>query len=262
MKTFTGRTVVALTTLTVALPLTVAAPAAAAPEEVVYDALGDSFAAGFSTSVEMGPCGQTELAHPLLLDGRKRIALDDFAACSGDTTADLLAYQLPALDAETDLVTISIGGNDIGFAQTIGACLFGSDEQCAGAIAVSGGLIQTLLPGALDQTFAAVADAAPDAHVVVTGYPNLFTPDFGALGNVSVAEQEAINAGGVELNATIEAAAERAGFQYVDLTSRFDRHGANAPNPWISAADFHPTAVGQRKYAAALTAGIRSADLR
>lgn len=262
MRTLSGRTVTALTAFTMTLPFLLSTPASAAPRDVVYDALGDSYAAGFSLSAEFGPCNQTELAYPLRLDGRKQIALDDFAACSGDTTTDLRTYQLEALDADTDLVTITIGGNDIGWAQGIGACLAASDEVCAGAVAQSVSLIQNALPGALDATFADVRAAAPEAHVVTTGYPRLFSPEFGDFGNISAAEQEMINDGADLLNATIAAASARQGFQYVDVTRPFDRHGVNAPNPFVSPDDFHPTAVGQRKYAVALTQAIRSSDLR
>lgn len=260
----TGRTVAALTTLTVTLPLTLAASAAAAPREVVYDALGDSYAAGYGAGAAYDAdlrCARTSTAPAVRLDGRKQIELDDFVACSGARTADL-ALQLPALDADTDLVTLTIGGNDIMWAQAVGACLALDDAVCAQALAGSTSLIQTALPPALDAAFASIEVAAPEAHVVVTGYPHLFSPEYGAIAQASPAEQEALNDGADLLNATVAAAAQRHGFAYVDVVDRFDGHGSNAPEPWIDPVNFHPNLAGQEAYAAALTAGINPRDLR
>ncbi|GAA4870640.1 SGNH/GDSL hydrolase family protein [Serinicoccus chungangensis] len=264
MSTRTRLAVATLGTLALGMGLSLAAPASAAPDEAVYDALGDSYAAGFGagTALEGGEgCARTDAAAPLRLDGRKRIALDDFVACSGATTADLAA-QLPALDADTDLVTLTIGGNDIGWTQAIGACLLLDDPTCAQAVAGSRLLVQGLLPARLDAAFTAVEQAAPDAHVVVIGYPHLFTPEAGAFANASPEEQEALNEGADLLDATIEAAARRRGFVYVDVVRRFEGHGVNAADPWVDPTTFHPTAKGQETYAAALTAAIAPQRLR
>ncbi|WP_298747245.1 SGNH/GDSL hydrolase family protein [uncultured Serinicoccus sp.] len=258
MSTPTRLAVAALGTVAMGMGLTLAAPATAAPDEVVYDALGDSYAAGFGAGAvlqDTGGCSRTDAAAPLRLDGRQRIALDDFVACSGATTADL-AGQLPALDADTDLVTLTIGGNDIGWTQAIGACLLLDDPTCAQALAGSRLLVQGLLPARLDAALTAVGRAAPDAHVVVTGYPHLFTPEAGGFVNASPEEQEALNEGADLLNATVAAAAQRRGFDYVDVVRRFDGHGVNAPDPWVDPTTFHPTVAGQETYAAALTAAV------
>ena len=264
MSTSARLAVAAIGTLAMGLGLSLAAPASAAPDEAVYDALGDSYAAGFGAGTVLGDaagCSRTDTAPPVRLDGRKRIALDDFVACSGATTADLAA-QLPALDADTDLVTLTIGGNDIGWTQAIGACLLLDDPTCAQAVAGSRLLVQGLLPARLDAAFSAVGTAAPDAHVVVTGYPHLFTPEAGAFGNASPEEQEALNEGADLLNATIRAAADRHGLVYVDVVKKFDGHGVNAADPWVDPRTFHPTLEGQEAYAAALTVGIRPQRLR
>ncbi|SOC52629.1 SGNH/GDSL hydrolase family protein [Ornithinimicrobium cerasi] len=256
----------ALAALALAVPFVVAgAPAVAAPPTVVYDALGDSYAAGFGTAPVTPPCARSPLAYPEVLDGRMRIDLDDFAACSGAVAAPVgntIYAQLGALDAETDLVTISIGGNDVGWGAVVVACLGGSDAQCDGAITAARTAVTTVLPGLLDDAYTAVDAAAPDAHVVVTGYPHLFSPEYGPYLGASVLEQEALNAAADLLNSVIAAEALEAGFQYVDVTKRFAGHGANSPDAWISPANFHPTADGQNAYAAALTAAINPRDLR
>ncbi|MCL1871911.1 MAG: SGNH/GDSL hydrolase family protein [Promicromonosporaceae bacterium] len=236
-----------------------AAPAAPAPR-VVYDALGDSYASGFGVP-PYGPCGRSQSAYAEQLDGRQRVQLDDFVACAGATTTSLVSGgQLAALDASTDLVTLTIGGNDIGWSTAVAACLAGSDAQCAGATALVVGRATGQLPALLDSLFAQVATDAPNAHVVVTGYPRLFSPEYGAYFAASPAEQSALNAGADTLDSVIASAASRAGFQYVDVRKRFDGHGANSPEAWIHGpldpAAFHPTLEGYEAYTAAVNSAL------
>ena len=244
----------------------IAAPAAPA-SRVVYDALGDSYASGYGVP-PYGACGRSlGGAYPELLDGRQRLQLEDFVACAGATTTSLVAGgQLAALDAQTDLVTLTIGGNDIGWSTAVTACLAGTDAQCAGAIALVEGRATNQLPGLLDAVYASVAAAAPNAHVVVTGYPRLFSPEYGAYLGASSAEQSALNAGADTLDAVIAAAATRGGFQYVDVRQRFDGHGVNSPDAWIHGpfdpAAFHPTAEGYDAYAAAVNSALGPVKLR
>lgn len=97
---------------------------------------------------------------------------------------------------------------------------------------------------------------------MVTGYPHLFTPESGDYLGASAAEQQAINDTADLLNDVIADAAARHGFQYVDVTDRFEGHGANSADPWINPSNFHPTAAGQEAYAAALTSQVKPRDLR
>lgn len=244
-----------------------AAPATAAPRSpVVYDALGDSYGSGYGVPPYDVLCGRSSAAYAVQIDGRMRMDLDDFAACAGATTATLLSDQLGALDEDTDLVTVSIGGNDIGWGRAVGACLLGDDAFCAGAVAATRAFIEDQLPGLLHDTYTQISEAAPDAHVVVTGYPRLFSPKFGDYLNASPAEQQAMNDGADLLNAVIAEVAAEYGFQFVDVTKRFDGHGVNAPSPWI--LDFrdpgalHPNLSGYKAYAAAVTSSINPRDLR
>ncbi|WP_256841195.1 SGNH/GDSL hydrolase family protein [Ornithinimicrobium cryptoxanthini] len=257
----------------VALLLPLTASATAAPPSFTYDAIGDSYAAGSGA-----PDGA---AYPEVLNGRMRISLDDFAAVPGATAGpgeggvNTLAEQLGALDEDTDLVTLTIGGNDIPWSQTVTVCLGLGDVACQGAITAVRARITSTLPGTLDAAYTQVRDVAPNAHVVVTGYAHLFSPEFGDYmvpGSsllMSVPEQEEANKAADLLNATIAGVvAEHDGFQFVDVTKRFDGHGANSDDPWIHGViappggAFHPNARGYRAYATALTAGISPKDLR
>lgn len=258
----------ALATMLVGL-VGVGAGAAAAepPAPVVYDALGDSYGSGFGVPPYSETCGRSDGAYAVQIDGRKKLALDDFVACAGATTTSLVAGgQLEALDSDTGLVTISIGGNDIGWSAAVVACLGGSDDDCASAIAATRDRITRELPGLLDDVYTQAAQQAPGAHVVITGYPKLFSPEYGGFLAASSAEQESLNDGADVLNGVLAAAADRHGFQFVDVTKRFLDHGANSPDAWIlgpfDPGAFHPNAAGYEAYAAAVTAAVRPALLR
>ena len=244
-----------------------AAPAMAAkPAPVVYDALGDSYGSGYGVPPYLDACGRSAAAYAVQIDGRMRIELDDFAACAGATTAGLLATQLTALDATTSLVTLSIGGNDIRWGDVVGACVTQGDLACAGAVQATTGVIRNVLPGLLHSTYAQVAAAAPNAHVVVTGYPRLFSPEYGSYLAASPAEQQAMNDGADLLNSVIADVAHQHGFQVVDGTRRFLDHGVNAPEPWLLGLSdpgrFHPNVDGYEAYAAAVTSSVNPRDLR
>lgn len=252
----------------VALVTTGLAGPAPAADPLVLDGLGDSYAAGFGVPASFtNPCGRSDAAPATAIDGRMRLALDDFVACGGARTTDLVPQgQIAALGPDTDVVTLSIGGNDIGWSQAVGACLGGTDAQCEAAIAVTTGRITGQLPALLDAVYDEVDAATPNATVYVTGYPRLFSSAYGAVLGASPAEQDAMNEGADLLTATIRTAAQAHGYTFVDVTERFVDHGVNAPEPWIvwptAPGSFHPNALGYEAYAAAVTAAIRPADLR
>jgi lysophospholipase L1-like esterase len=243
-----------------------ATAASASPREgLEYDALGDSFASGYGVP-PYDACGRSESAYPVQLDGRMKIELDDFVACAGATTGSLVAGgQLLALDEDTDLVTLMIGGNDIGWGRAVEACLGGTDAQCSGATGLATNAITHVLPGLLEGVYAQVSERAPHAHVVVVGYPRLFSPEFGDYLGASTSEQQTLNDGADRLNGVIAGAADDFGFQFVDVTQRFVGHGVNAPAPWIlgpGAGAFHPNVNGYQAYTAAITSQINPSQLK
>ncbi|OFE17514.1 triacylglycerol lipase [Humibacillus sp. DSM 29435] len=244
-----------------AVPSAASAPAAARGA-VVYDALGDSYASGYGVPPYDGSCGRSEAAYAEQLNGRMRVHLDNFVACAVATTTTLVTGgQLDALDSDTDLVTLTIGGNDIGWSSAVVACLGGTDPDCAAAVATTRSNITTKLPALLDSVYRQVAEHAPNARVVVTGYPRLFSPFHGTYLGASTPEQRALNEGANVLNRVIAKAAQKHGFTFVDVTNRFKGHGVNAPNPWIlgpfDPAAFHPTLPGYRAYTAAIASSLR-----
>ena len=230
-----------------------------------YVALGDSYASGVGANYYMDPdpadCLQSALGYPELLDERKRIDLVTNATCSGDTVG-LVAAELGNLNSETDLVTLTVGGNDVGYQFVIRACSQGT-LACETAVAQAVSGAQQLLAPALAGLYNGVRGSAQYADVVVTGYPHLFSPEFGKTIALPVinpgtgqpfvltpTEQRIINAGTDELNTVIRTQAELAGFTYVDVVKRFDRHGLGSPQPWIQPftdpGALHPTAKGYK----------------
>jgi lysophospholipase L1-like esterase len=210
--------------------------------------------------------------YPVLLDLEKRIRLQVNATCAGAKTSTVADTQVPELTPGVKLVTLTVGGNDLGFAGLAGPCITATtpemQRQCVAAIdnAVVVDRL-TALGGDLTDLYGEVADAAPKALIVVTGYPYLFEPD--ESNPIITAFREATAA----LNQTIKAAVNDAGgnIRYVDVTTPFEHHGIgchphpdclfiNAPIPAeFHVEDFHPNADGYRAYADALSAAIRDA---
>jgi|SRR5215211_2244655 len=240
-------------------------PAAAnRPGTVQYVALGDSYAAGQGGGTYLNSCLQTASGYPELLDAEKRIHLRANAACTGASTSEVIDEQLSALNRGTRLVTITAGAANLGLSQILAICLNQPPEVCFDAINLRLGQLPELGDDLAD-LYAQVAEEAPNALIVVTGYPNLFEI---IPGDPDATLKAAINAATVELNRTIAgavAAAEASGINivYVDVntsdvnTPTFVGHGIGSPVPYINAIGpdaFHPNAAGYETYAAAISA--------
>ncbi|MFP3464945.1 SGNH/GDSL hydrolase family protein [Leifsonia sp. SIMBA_070] len=220
-----------------------------------YVALGDSFAAGMGAGAEQGSCRLSANSYPSVFARKSGIDLIVNAACAGATTSDLLKHQLIALDDRTDLVTVSIGGNDLGVAAIAGDCAAGKATACRNEVTAALSLLN-VLPDRLDTVYSAVAQAAPNARIVVTGYTLLYdasdpnAPDFQTAA--------AINAATLGLNEVIRQAVDdqRAeGKPMTYLPVDFAGHAIGDRRPWLNtsgSAVFHPTAAGYTEYASRL----------
>ena len=243
-----------------------------------YVALGDSYAAGQGGGADSyvnDNCLQSTNGYPALLDAEKQIHLRADATCTGATTSDVANEQLSVLKQSTRLVTLTVGAADLGLSAVLAACTAGTPTQCQAAIQSA----LLLLPAScgddselgdrLTDLYAAVAAAAPNALIVVTGYPLLFEL---VPGDPDLAIKAQINAATTLLNCAIEKAvanAQAAGVNivYVDVTAAFTGHGIggtgvpfiNPPGTGIEALEaFHPTAAGYVAYAAAISAVLPS----
>ncbi|HEX5493047.1 MAG TPA: SGNH/GDSL hydrolase family protein [Mycobacteriales bacterium] len=228
------------------------APPAQAASTVDYAALGDSYSSGVGTSGATGSCLRSPQGYPQLWVNTHAVSSFQFAACSGATTDDVLANQLTALSAGTDLVSITIGGNDTGFADTLTTCQLGSDSACQSAVNDAAASATGTLPGKLDTTYAAIRSHAPNARVVVLGYPRLFelTSSCGFFG-LDQFKRTILNQGADELETVIAGRAAAAGFAFVDTRPIFTGHGVCGGSPWLNGFDlfditssYHPNASG------------------
>lgn len=249
-----------------------------------YVAMGDSFSSGQGvgpyqpgTDIEGPPqnrCRRSQHgAYSQLLNGSPstRLSLTAFVACGGAETwhvingRDTEGSQLDALSVDTDVVTITIGGNDIGFGPLGLACFLQLDCTQSQEYHFTVNVLANVLPGALDNLFAQMASRiGPQTRVLVVGYP-LLIPDVSVpvagpycaylFPNEKTAARQVINT----LNQVLQDAADRAGhqFEFVDVNyeqSPFKGHelcnDGNYFHGTLSAEDerFHPNAAGQGAY--------------
>lgn len=94
-----------------------------------YAALGDSFAAGIGVGDRLSggdakACSRYEGGYPNKIQAEVKAQDYQFLACSGAVTQDMIQKQVPQLSGKYDLITISGGGNDVGFSDVLKACLF------------------------------------------------------------------------------------------------------------------------------------------
>ncbi|MGW1073104.1 SGNH/GDSL hydrolase family protein [Streptomyces sp. NPDC002537] len=228
---------------------------------VGYAALGDSFASGVGAGRAGGDCRRSTLAHPALWAAGHHPERFDFAACAGASTTDVTATQLSGLDRGTTLVSITVGGNDVGFADVMKTCTMNSESACLESVARSERTMDHDLPGRLDATYRAIKDRAAHARVVVLGYPHLFATRACFMGLVTPRDRSALNTAADHLNRVTANRARAHGYTFADVTPAFAGHELCSADPWINAPSlfttdvaYHPTAKGQREgYLPALT---------
>ncbi|GAA0472763.1 lipase 1 [Paractinoplanes deccanensis] len=240
---------IAVATAVAAAVLAPAAAQAATPGKA-YVALGDSYAAGVGAPPYTDPtCLRGTGGYPPLLAGRLGATTFHYDACSGATTADVLATQLGNLDRHTRLVTVTVGGNDLGFSSGLATCLQGTDADCATVVAAAEKFTAETLPGRLDTVYRTIKKRAPHATVVATGYAHFFetTPDCATV-PASLTKRTALNSAVDVLDAKIRQRAARAGIRFADVRPAFAGHGLCGNDPWLGGpaaqAPFHPTAGG------------------
>jgi len=241
--------------------------APAAPRFEVYAALGDSYAAGPLiplTETETG-CFRSDHNYAHLVARVLHARLSD-VTCSAAETKDLaggqhtlvgtrVPPQLRAVTADTDLVTVGIGGNDFG--------LFGSGlrngEVAPGVVRRVGLHVAAVLRR--------VHAKAPHARVVLVGYPRLVDPGTSCPARLPFPTDQLVAAYAVQvqLNNMMRRAAGRTATTYVDLFAASRGHGICSKHPWVSghrtlrgrAAAYHPFEVEMRAAAALIEKAIR-----
>ncbi len=202
-------------------------------------------------------------------------------ACSGATIANLTTTgqngeqpQISQLYSGSKLVTVTIGGNDAGFASVLTACLttpttcentYNSDDSNNEYT-----LIDSLEPK-LVAAYTAIQEQAPGAKVVAVTYPNIFQPGATCAGinNMAMNDVEFLISLTYYLDNTIEEAAKDAGIDVMDERYAFLGHELCSSDPWTydltsaltpgeqfldTSPLFHPNSAGLAQMATDLAA--------
>ncbi|MGW5648045.1 SGNH/GDSL hydrolase family protein [Saccharopolyspora sp. NPDC003752] len=250
------------------------APTAHAADEFEYVAMGDSAAAGPLTP-NPDPnllCFRSRENYPRVAARLIGAKLTD-VSCSGAKIEDfsgrqhgIMAPQYAALSDRTDLVTVTIGGNDVSLVQAAVSCVnllpdpLGS--SCADEFTAGGGdelaaRIDALVPR-FDDALAQIRHRAPNAEIVVVGYGTYLRPG-GCYPKEPVWARDAdyIQSSVDKLSAMLGERAAAHGAQFVDLGPVSEGHDICAAPaekyyegvfPTSVAAPLHPNAKGMQVF--------------
>jgi lysophospholipase L1-like esterase len=254
-------------------------------------ALGDSYTAGalLPTAQSARPLGclRSTKAYPVLVAAALSASLTD-AACASAGVQDMTAAQrtsvgtnppqLNALAPNDSLVVLTLSGDDIGFANVLDECMELSFTDLWGspcrAHYTSGGpdqlaaLVKAEAPR-MTAVLADIAARAPQARIVVVGYPDLFPLSGGCWPAVPITNGDIAYLRGIELqlNAMLAADAKTAGAIFVNTYTPTTGHDFCQPErirdvegllPGSWALPFHSNARGQAAIAAAVLAALRA----
>jgi len=255
-------TAAALLTATAAVALAASPADAAGPN---YVALGDSYSSGVgTTSSYLNSCDQSTSAYPYLYAQAAGASSFSFEACTGATTSDVINSQLGTLSSSTTLVSITIGGNDVGFSTIMEDCILEGDSGCTSAVNGAENAVNTTLGASLDTTYSDIRAKAPNAKVVVLGYPMFYdlSQSSGCIG-LDGTKRSKIDEGDALLNSRIKTeVAKYSNFVFEDVTPYFSGHELCDSTEWLHSltwpisSSYHPTAAGHSGgYLPAMEAG-------
>jgi lysophospholipase L1-like esterase len=252
-----------------------------------YVALGSSMAAGPGIRPRAAGApwwsGRSARNYPHLLAERLNFELID-VTFSGATTAHVLADhqrgqppQITALDGSESLVTVTIGGNDVGYVPLLMAA---SLPSCARRLPLLGGRISELLDRdtrnrALAEVFnslcavgGALRERAPRARVCFVDYLTVLPPAGAPAPPLSEADADL----GRHVAATLERltaeAAAATGCEAVSAAAASRQHHAWSAEPWTTTparygvplpgrpAALHPNGAGMRAVAELVAAQL------
>jgi lysophospholipase L1-like esterase len=235
----------------------------------IYVALGDSYSSGTGTReyYDSG-CQRSNHAFGPQLAAARGYELRH-AACSGARVPDVRNNQLASLSADTALVTITVGGNDAGFSNVITACAKPWPSTCWGQINTSKAFIANQLPGLLNGLYNDIRARAPNARVIVVGYPRIFNgEECNFFARISSGEQAELNDTANRLSDTIRNVATAHGFSFVDPRGAFSGHAICDDSEWINGLSnpvgesYHPNKSGHDAYTDLISAQLLSSKAR
>ena len=233
------------------------ATAAQASQQAVsggYVALGDSYSSGVGAGSYISSSGdshRSNSAYPALWASAHSPSSFTFAACSGAVTSDVTGSQLGGLNSSTGLVTLTIGGNDAGFSDVMTTCVTGSDSTCVNRVNQAETFVRNTLPGRLNTVYNAIRAKAPNARVVVLGYPDMYDLSAWFCVGLSDTKHQKINEAADVLDTTTASVAASHGFAFGDVRSTFRGHELCSGDDYLhslvispSWESYHPTATG------------------
>jgi lysophospholipase L1-like esterase len=240
---------------TLGVVLALGATPVQAASNVRYVALGDSYSSGVgagSYTSESGSCQRSTNAYPALWAAAKAPASYVSVACSGARTTDVTNSQLSALSASTTLVSITIGGNDAGFANIMTTCALYGTSECVAAVQAAEDWARANLTNVLRTVYNGITSRAPNARVVVLDYPVFYQLGVPCVG-LSAESHAKIDEGINLLDDITRAEAQRhSRFVFADVRNAFVGHQLCSGDKWLHALNFanisisyHPMASGQ-----------------
>ena len=231
-----------------------------------YASIGSSYAAGFGIQPQepgAGACGRSLLDYPHLVAAKLHLQLDDLS-CGGAVIADALRLsqganppQIDAVTSQTRLVTMTIGGNDVGYIATAIAC-GGAHSTCTATanLAQIDAAFQAL-PNSLTRLIQAVRTKAPAATIVLVTYPRLVPPTACPALHYSQAATRLVGSMGTRLEQVFVKVAKTDHVLLADPYVLGATHGpcATGANQWVAGLvpsngfEYHPTAAGHQEMA-------------
>lgn len=255
-----------------------------------YVAMGSSFAAGPGVGVyeeaSPAPCFRSGQNYARQLAARLGMRLRD-VSCSGATTAhltgprDSLPPQLDALGADTRLVTVTIGGNDLGYIGrlTAGSCIGlatetgGSAADCRPLPPVPGEDVYGALASRMEIIAREVRRRAPAARLVFVDYLSVL-PETGQCAGTPLPAGQADEDRRIarRLASITERVAAENQADLLKASVLSLGRDACSPEPWmhgyprpeipVNGAPYHPTLAGMTAIADALEGMLRSSVSR
>jgi len=250
-------------------------PAAAPASGLNYVAIGSSFAAGPGIPPVQAVCSRSGNNYPSVVARSIGADLTD-VSCSGATTANVLTVsqsgqppQVQAVTATTDVVTVTIGGNDVNYLGSLGAYTCQNDGGTGCATVDRNAIDQTftVLAGRIGEVVTAVHDAAPRARVYLVTYFTIL-PDTGTCAGIPLTTDQSAYERSIasRLASATSSAASATGATVVDVAAASRGHDACSADPWVENAhpaagrsQYHPNEAGMRAAATAVQAALVSA---
>jgi len=258
-----------------------------------YVALGSSFAAGPGlkprTAGAPRASGRSDSNYAHLLAVRLGLALRD-VTFSGATTDDILngtpnrAAQVDAVAPSTRLVTITAGGNDIGYLPAL--TLASLPWPLRALPPIRRRVAELTDPGATDERFGTLAIGlttivreirrrAPDAQIMIVDYLSILPTESSTLPRPTTLTRSPsgdLNRWGLDvalrLSHTFVTVAAAEGCTFVDVGAVSRDHHAWSSNPWTrrfhlslrGGAPYHPNAAGMAAVARMLADRLDQLD--